>query len=528
MWLTARNGQKTDRVGVKTDRVAAKAEIAAAAADAAVVQAQDAATKAETTAAAVGEVHTVARTIESQTNGQLSRLVNENLRLTLVNEGLQHTVVTLSGLLAVKPVATVIELPARKIRRTDTRAPGRPGGARRGRGVLKWPGRLARLTYVGRSGLGSTVRASESPGRKTAVIRSSSERVAKTMVTKRRPQPRAPKKERATMEHQEHPKAPVKYAPHHDTPGPSVPAHTTADDERGTAAAVASRTVVESLYGGGDFYLEIDSIEEFAAFVGLVLERKLDPRSVADFAAAKLERRAPARPVPVGGFVLVFTALHDFAAFLGILRGQILDVSSLAEVNGLLATARARLAASLDREGGTRRSPAAGPAPALPLSPRQPSEPIGDRPLMADQDPQVTIDNMVNEAAADVTVMGSASVVIDGFGQLLADAIAKATAGSATAAQLAPFVTIQTTLQTQSRSARGLDRGRTPAEPEVPVTGASQGAAQREEVGRSTGEPANHVYRLAGSIRIIVAFVFVGLATSTTTAFQPFVAIVDE
>lgn len=304
-------------------------------------------------------------------------------------------------------------------------------------------------------------------GLTTAVIGLVQRKGGESMATKRRRLPRAPEKETATMDTTHHapataptPEDPVTFGdgPLRTPPYPLEP-----------AASLASRAVVEQLYGGGDFYLEIDSVEEFAAFVSLVMERRLDPRSVADFAAAKLERRK-SRPAAAGGFMLVFTSLHDFAAFLGILRGQILDVSSLADVSNFLATARARLAASVDREGGARRAPAAGPAPAHPLSPRQPSEPTGDVPVMADQDPQAIIDNMVNEAAADVTVMGSAGTVIDGIDGLLATAVQQALAGGATAAQIAPFVSLQTTLQTSREALTASIAARTPADSEVPAS----------------------------------------------------------
>lgn len=215
---------------------------------------------------------------------------------------------------------------------------------------------------------------------------------------------------------------------------------------------------------GGGFWLEITSVEDFAAFIRILAEQRINPAAVASFTAMKAGR-GPVPPVPSDhGFYLAFGTLHDFTAFIGVVRGQILDVSTLAEVTTQLAQARARLAASLDREGGTPASPAAGPP--RPVGPSrsffQSAAVIGET-----MDPQTIIDNAIAEAAQDVTVMGGAVTVINGIDAAIAAAVAAATAGGATAAMIAPFVDVQTTLQGAREALAAAIAARTPGAPDA-------------------------------------------------------------
>jgi len=99
--FSLRNGRKTDKVEAKTDAIGVKADAAAVSAEVAAGKAADAAVKAQ-------EVHETTKAIAEQTNGHLTRLTDDVKRLTLINEGLQATVVTLTGVLH-----------ARQVRRTD-------------------------------------------------------------------------------------------------------------------------------------------------------------------------------------------------------------------------------------------------------------------------------------------------------------------------------------------------------------------------------------------------------------------------
>lgn len=108
--FSLRNGKKTDKVDAKTDAIVVKA-------DAAAVSAEVAAVKADAAAAKANEVHDTTREIAANTNGHLSRLADDNARLSLINEGLQATIITLTSVLN-----------TRQIRRTDLVANLRPDG----------------------------------------------------------------------------------------------------------------------------------------------------------------------------------------------------------------------------------------------------------------------------------------------------------------------------------------------------------------------------------------------------------------
>jgi hypothetical protein len=234
-----------------------------------------------------------------------------------------------------------------------------------------------------------------------------------------------------------------------------------ADTQQHTPASAPLASPVFAAPSRGGFWLEITTVEDFAAFMRILAERAFSASALADFAVMKAR---PSTAAVAHGFYLAFSTLHDFTAFLGIVRGEILDVASLAEVSTQLANARARLQASLDREGGTPASPAAGP-PRPPV--HRPRSLTSDQPLGVDatMEAQAIIDNAVAEAALDVTVMGGASTVIDGIDAAIAAAVVKAQAGGATAAQIAPFIDVQTSLQGAREQLATAIAARTPGAP---------------------------------------------------------------
>jgi len=93
-WIAIRNGKKTDRVGEQATEAAGKAQVAAVKADEAVSKA--------------AEVHETTKTIATQTNGHLTQLTTELARRQNIIDGLQATIITLTGVLN-----------ARQVRRTD-------------------------------------------------------------------------------------------------------------------------------------------------------------------------------------------------------------------------------------------------------------------------------------------------------------------------------------------------------------------------------------------------------------------------
>jgi hypothetical protein len=256
----------------------------------------------------------------------------------------------------------------------------------------------------------------------------------------------------------------------HTGPHPSGPQ--APSPERDRLAGVFDRAHAAALKGNG-FWLEIDTIEEFAAFMAMI-GGAVAPAAVGDFAAAKL-KRGPQQP---NGFYLAFASLHDFTAFVGIMRGKILDVADLADVTTQLAAARARLQASQDRADGTPSSPASGPPHPLSSRPSVNPQPPSFGEVL-NMDPQAIIDGAVAEAAADVTVMGGAQTVIDGIGAAIDAAVAKALANGATQAQLQPLADVQATLSTQREALAASIAARTTADSEVPAQHAHLKAASK-------------------------------------------------
>ncbi len=84
-------------------------------------------------------------------------------------------------------------------------------------------------------------------------------------------------------------------------------------------------------------------------------------------------------------------------------------------------------------------------------------------------EPNAIIQGVVDEAAADVTVMGAAEGVITGIDQLVADAVAAALKNGATEAQLEPFVGVRSTLSGSRTTLAAAIAARTPADSEVPA-----------------------------------------------------------
>jgi len=80
---------------------------------------------------------------------------------------------------------------------------------------------------------------------------------------------------------------------------------------------------------------------------------------------------------------------------------------------------------------------------------------------MAAQD---TIDALVAEVAEDVTVMDSATALINGISERITAAVAAAVANGATAAQLAPLTSLAASLDASSNSLRDAVVANTPAE----------------------------------------------------------------
>ncbi len=62
------------------------------------------------------------------------------------------------------------------------------------------------------------------------------------------------------------------------------------------------------------------------------------------------------------------------------------------------------------------------------------------------------IDQLVADVAAENTVIDSAIALIEGFQQRLADAIAAAMQGGATAAELAPLTTLSNDIKAKSQA----------------------------------------------------------------------------
>jgi len=204
------------------------------------------------------------------------------------------------------------------------------------------------------------------------------------------------------------------------------------------------------------FALRIDTIEDMATFIGLVRDHRQGQQALAGFVAAK--ERANRSP----GFLLEITSLEDFAAFMGLIRGQLVDVAVLGEVIQSLAHARANLKASTDRAGGTPASPAAGPPSPVRRPPANKAEGV-----TVMKTAQEIIQEIMDEATADVTVMGSAAVVINGIDQLVKDAVAKAIENGATAEQLAPFSDVTAALAAQRTGLATAIAARTAAQTEL-------------------------------------------------------------
>lgn len=202
------------------------------------------------------------------------------------------------------------------------------------------------------------------------------------------------------------------------------------------------------------FALRIDTIEDLAAFVVLVRDHVQGKRALPGFVAA---REHAARSA---GFYLEITSLADFAAFMGLIRGQVVDVSALGEVIQGLEQARAVLKAASDRAGGTPASPASGPPSPVRRSPKAEG-------VTVMKTPQEIIQDMIDEATADMTVMGGAATVINGIDQLVKDAVAKALENGATAEQLAPFTAVTTGLADQRAALVTAIAARTAAQTEL-------------------------------------------------------------
>lgn len=79
--------------------------------------------------------------------------------------------------------------------------------------------------------------------------------------------------------------------------------------------------------------------------------------------------------------------------------------------------------------------------------------------------PNLVIEELVTEVAEEVTIMGSAKVLIDGFEQRLADGIAKALENGATAEQLVPLTQLKTALDVSGNDLAASVAKNTPADP---------------------------------------------------------------
>ena len=75
------------------------------------------------------------------------------------------------------------------------------------------------------------------------------------------------------------------------------------------------------------------------------------------------------------------------------------------------------------------------------------------------------ITTLTTQVAANTAVTGSAKVMISGFAQLLADAIAAAQGAGATPAQLAAFATLETSIKQSDDDLAAAIAANTPAAP---------------------------------------------------------------
>ncbi len=76
-----------------------------------------------------------------------------------------------------------------------------------------------------------------------------------------------------------------------------------------------------------------------------------------------------------------------------------------------------------------------------------------------------SIDALVAAVAAEDTVADSIIALVNGFSQRLADGIAAALAGGATAAELAPLTALSTDVQTKTAAMAAAVTANTPAAP---------------------------------------------------------------
>lgn len=85
---------------------------------------------------------------------------------------------------------------------------------------------------------------------------------------------------------------------------------------------------------------------------------------------------------------------------------------------------------------------------------------------------QEIIQDMIDEATQDVSVMGGAATVINGIDQLVKDAVTKALDNGATADQLAPFADVTTALASQRTALATAIAARTAAQTELSTASA--------------------------------------------------------
>jgi len=94
---------------------------------------------------------------------------------------------------------------------------------------------------------------------------------------------------------------------------------------------------------------------------------------------------------------------------------------------------------------------------------------------------QDLIDRMIEEATADITVMGSSAVVINGIDALVAAAVAKALDNGATETQLAPFADLTAALAAKRTELVTAIAARTAAQTELGTASEDAGKTARKK-----------------------------------------------
>lgn len=79
-----------------------------------------------------------------------------------------------------------------------------------------------------------------------------------------------------------------------------------------------------------------------------------------------------------------------------------------------------------------------------------------------------TVDSLVATVTAATTVLDSAAVYIGGVPGLISDAVSKALANGATAAELAPLTDLAATMKTKSDAVLSAIAANTPSDPPTP------------------------------------------------------------